>query len=399
MIAAVLAAAIVLLDLAGAIAAAEARLTAAEAEPLLRRAHLEAAAGALEPALAAGASSDARRPRALALLARIRSIRGGDATGPVAAALALAPGDAEIREIAGDLALRAGDAAGAAARYEGLETASALRNLARARLRLGNVEGARAAAVRSREIDFASEDGRSLVAWCEARARLRLARRDVAGPVTSELGPEVAARAARRIEALRAGYARVVAPRDERIAPVYVLSAATFARIAPEQPSRGFYQRDEQAVFVIGEKAPELDRLLGHECFHAHLHRALESAPAWLDEGYAEWFASAPEPHPIRLRDLAVALEAGRDVRFLELARLDRRGMYDGEGIYLRFAAAWAFVHYFEAEEPEGLRTYVQALLDGASAEEALALLLRRADPVALEARVRAHVLALAGTG
>jgi hypothetical protein len=400
----------------GAADLAEARLAAAAAEPARRSEHLAAAIAALERAL--GVREDERD---LVVLARARLLVGRRQAARDAAvrAAALAPEDPLALAAVADAALADGDPRAAAEAAERALVragdpalrACLFRQLARARLRLDDPAAARTAVRDAREIELASADGASLAAWCEQRAALRFGRRDEAAVpgfrVVSTIGPDAAARAARRIAAVAPEFERLfpAGPPPARPVPVYILSEADLRRIAPPgPPARAFYQRDEAAVFAIGEKPRELERLLAHECFHAHLHRVLPDAPAWLDEGYADWFGGSvtgrdgalfAAPEPVRLRDLQVAIAAGREVRLRDLAERGREAFYDGADVYLRFATAWGFVHYFRAKEGGRLDRYAARLLAGGSPEEAFSDALGGADVVAIEAAMRAHVLGL----
>jgi hypothetical protein len=388
---------------------AEARLAAAEAEPLHRSEHVEAAIARLvEP-------KDARD---YSLLARAYLLWRAPETanGCALQAWMHAPRDPAVEALVAETALAterpsyalsAVDSALAHAPPPALR-AALLRNRARAHLRCGDFNAAREDAHASLEIEAASADGRSLAAWCERRAALAVPLREHPRVgdfdffvLASPDDEEAARRAASRIAAVAPAYARRFPPRDfaRRLTPVTILSASDFARVAPPGPAaRGFYQRDEQAVFVLGEKKAELERLLAHECFHAQLARLLEDAPAWLDEGYADYFAglgSRGDAEPVRRRDLAVALAGGRLISLADLASRSRQAFQDGPEFGLRQAAAWGFVHFFREKEPERLDRYVERLLTGASPEEAFQAAFGDADLVGIESRMRAHVLAL----
>jgi hypothetical protein len=189
-----------------------------------------------------------------------------------------------------------------------------------------------------------------------------------------------------------------------RDVPVYLLGERALAALAPRgAPARGFYERDEQAVFVAAEDPAELERLLAHECFHAHFHRLVEDPPAWLDEGYADYFAGfvaeggrvRPGREPVRARDLRAALEAGREARFCDLALRSREAMLEEDGLYLRFAAAWGLVHYFRERDPGPLDLYTEKILAGASPEEAFEAAFGGRDMGAIERALKVHVLSM----
>lgn len=391
---------------------AEARLAAAEAEPLHRSEHLEAAIARLEKE-----AKDAEDFRALARV-RLLLLRPDGALQAATRAIQLRWDDPVSHGVSGDAKLAIGDIKGAIISYTfALDPsfgplppslrAAILRNCARAHLR-GKpqmIKSALELAKISLTFEFVNEDGVSLAGWCEKRASMHVAAAGVAVipgfRLVTDLGADVLARASARLRAVAAEYLKYFPRTQVGEVFIYVLNADDFAKLAPPGPAaRAFYQRDERAVFAIGEKPAELDRLIAHECFHAHLHRQLEDAPAWLDEGYADYFGgfgSRGNAEPVRLRDLQVAFAGGHEVRFAELARATRLAFYDGAGpdVALRQAAAWGFVHYFRERAPARLDRYVERLLAGASAEEAFQAAFGGADLVGIESAVRAHVMAL----
>jgi len=104
-------------------------------------------------------------------------------------------------------------------------------------------------------------------------------------------------------------------------------------------------------------------------------------------------------PHPLRLRDLKLLLGRGEAIGIAEMARQSRTEMYDRDGLFLRFAAAWALVHFVRSgkspEDARRLDLYVASLLDGASPVEAFERSFGDCDLTALEARVREYVFGL----
>jgi len=396
-------------DVRPACALAEARLACAVDEPGRRLEHLEVARTALEEAT----RKNAREARPRTLLSRVR-LALNDAAGALLAAeeaAALAPDDAAARIAAGRAHLRLFDAASAldalheAALHEPgpADIGILLRERARARLRAGDLAGARADAALALEREPSSADAEALVRWCD--------RRRDAGPlaepefqagrafaVATLVGEETEKAAVARLGALEAGFAALVgaSPVKADRTPVHLVDGARYGKLAPEggTGARAFYQRDEAAVFVLWEKPREAIRLLAHEASHALLHRAVEDAPAWLDEGLADVLAE--DPHPVRLRDARVLLGAGKDVRLSEIVLLSRRAMYAPEGIHIRFAAAWGVVRWLRADDGDRLARILACVRAGGSPAEVTAAGFGDLSSLSVaDRRWKAHVLAL----
>lgn len=165
--------------------------------------------------------------------------------------------------------------------------------------------------------------------------------------------------------------------RGRYLVRVYVLKDTSYAALGGAAlKARAFYQRCERAVFVAGRHEAQALRLVGHEVFHAHAHRLIEQAPAWLDEGFADWFAVIKigesglqaRPHPLRARDFAALLRSGYDVRFREFVGTPRARIY---GPF--YPAAWGYIAFMldsQRYRPH-LASYVRAVLAGQSPERA----------------------------
>jgi hypothetical protein len=299
--------------------------------------------------------------------------------------------------------------------------AAAHRLEARALLGLGRGAQALAAARRGLEIEWRNPLGRALEAHAARRVRLdrslegvelveRLTGRH---RVITDLGPEVADRLCQRLSRLEPAFERLVDVPDLPVVraghrtTVFVLSEECFASIAPAAGARGFYNRDERAVFAAGSRIIEAERLIAHEALHAHLHRLIDDPPAWLDEGLADYAAtyppvkagSAPVPHPIRLRDVKVLAGQGHRTALVELAGLSRARLYADEGLRERFPWAWGYVYFLRHGADGAYRrsfdAYLDRILRGGSANEAYDAAFGPLDPEALDAACLTFLQAL----
>jgi hypothetical protein len=435
-----------------AAAESEARLAAAAREAAWRTLHLRAALDAAARGLAAAGDSaagdgavdsDAKSGAARALAARLtraqtRALLGlGRAPEAAEALVSLLERDdpaAETLALGAAALLAAGrlaaadEAAGRAISAAGAvgtdandvdapppgarETAPALVVRAHARLRLGRFEDAARDAARAVALGHDDAATQALATWARRRARLPLrglttravGRFELRSAVSDELSARLADRLSRVAPLFE--HPVPIAGDDPRGAPrtaIYLLDPATYGRLGgAAAKARAFYQRDERAVFALAEHEAELARVVVHEAFHAHLHRLVDEAPAWLDEGLADHFAgvrveddAAPLflPHPIRLRDLRIHISAGRDIRLREVARLSRPALYAQR----RVAASWGWVAFLAQAGDDGqspaLTAYTRAVLGGASPEEAWRAGFADADVPALERQWRDWVL------
>src|SRR6266566_1712430 len=153
---------------------------------------------------------------------------------------------------------------------------------------------------------------------------------------------------------------------------------ATMRELAPEYNGRKvavacYYQRgqDRDVVVLSGRVFPEtLTSVVYHELTHYFLGRALASRPTWLNEGLAEYFATA------EIRDDEISLGAVSPDR-LQLLKtssmlplkdffaVDSNSAYYNElsKASVFYAQAWAFMHYMmHGEHAARFRQYLTAL-------------------------------------
>jgi hypothetical protein len=166
--------------------------------------------------------------------------------------------------------------------------------------------------------------------------------------------------------------------------PIEVLligDEATMKELEPEYNGRklsvaGFYQQGEDRDFVVlsGLVFPEtLTSVVYHELTHYFLTRALVSRPTWLNEGLAEYFATA------EIRDDEVALGAVSPERMQLLKTSSLLPLKDFFAVTstspyynetskasVYYAEAWAFTHYMLHGEHEAkFKQYLDALIKG----------------------------------
>jgi TonB family protein len=141
-------------------------------------------------------------------------------------------------------------------------------------------------------------------------------------------------------------------------------------------PVAGFYQRGEDRDFIVlsGAAAPETStHIVYHELTHYFLSRALKSRPTWLNEGFAEYFATA------EIRDDAVllggvsperlqVLKASHLIPLKEFFAVGSSSPYYNEASKssLYYAEAWAFVHFMmHGDHAQQFKRYLDALTKG----------------------------------
>jgi TonB family protein len=166
--------------------------------------------------------------------------------------------------------------------------------------------------------------------------------------------------------------------------PIEVLligDEATMIELEPEYKGRklpvaGYYQRGQDRDFVVlsGLVFPEtLTSVVYHELTHYFLSRALVSRPTWLNEGFAEYFATA-EIRDDEILLGAVSPERMQLLKTSSLLPLKDFFAVDSESPFYNetskasvfYAEAWAFIHYMLHGEHEAkFREYLEALAKG----------------------------------
>lgn len=185
--------------------------------------------------------------------------------------------------------------------------------------------------------------------------------------------PEVGARVLQELVATRALLKHAASVESELPLDVFVLKdGQSLSAFAPSQLKRGdirtfgFSHTGAHAAFIaIRADRPESEMLgtLRHEFVHALTASQLPDAPAWLDEGLAEfWGAVLVEGDRVVVgRPVARHLEELRRGKWLPLQTMlnQRRGSLPGaHRVPLFYAQSWAMVHYLllgqSADGPAG---------------------------------------------
>lgn len=201
--------------------------------------------------------------------------------------------------------------------------------------------------------------------------------------VKSSAGLDRAKRVLKELESFHQLLGTVAFPRAELPElPVEVLligDDATMKQLEPEYNGRkvdvaGFYQRGEDRDFIVlSGHSESLTSVAYHELSHYFLSRGLASKPIWLNEGLADYFATAeirddevllgaiPQDRMQRLRTTPL-------IPLKELFSVDTSSADYNEsakaGIF--YAESWAFVHYMlHGEHARQFKAYLEALTKG----------------------------------
>ncbi|HEY2381840.1 MAG TPA: TonB family protein [Terriglobia bacterium] len=201
--------------------------------------------------------------------------------------------------------------------------------------------------------------------------------------VKSSAGVDKAKQVLQQLEAFHQLLGTVAFPHAELPElPIEVLLVgddATLKQLEPEYNGKkvqvaGFYQRGEDRDFIVlSGHAGGLTSVVYHELTHYFLSRGLASRPTWLNEGLAEYFATAeirdgevtlgeiPQDRLQRLRTLPL-------IPLKDLFAVDTSSPYYNEsskaGIF--YAEAWAFVHYLmHGEHAAQFKQYLDAMAKG----------------------------------
>lgn len=222
---------------------------------------------------------------------------------------------------------------------------------------------------------------------------------------------------------------------DGRVFRVYVLATrAEFDElsrrcgVSASEDTLGYFVRPYRFVAFYDERGrsvgalpPEMHRTLFHEAFHQFLDLNVESAPAWFNEGLAEYFAAselradglhyglAPLDRPSRARRLAdirkrgalnlVVVTVDADSKapppprsFLKLLVTTSREEF--EATEDGYAYGWGLVHLLASNEGgrKRLRAYYRGLHDGADREQLARALFDKVSDSQLEDAFWSHV-------
>src|SRR5437870_7462775 len=204
--------------------------------------------------------------------------------------------------------------------------------------------------------------------------------------VKSSAGEERAKRVLKELEGFHqlVGTTRVFRNTELPELPIEVLligDETTLKELEPDYNGRkiavaGYYQAGPDRDFIVlsGRVFPEtLTSVVYHELTHYFVARGLRSHPTWLNEGLAEYFATA-EIRDDEISLGAVSLDRLQLLKTSSLLRLkdflavDSKSPYYNEsskaGVF--YAQAWAFMHYMmHGEHAARFGQYLLALRKG----------------------------------
>ncbi|MBK5295514.1 MAG: DUF1570 domain-containing protein [Vicinamibacteria bacterium] len=165
---------------------------------------------------------------------------------------------------------------------------------------------------------------------------------------------------------------------------------------------RGHFVAGPVANYILVTADAETLRVAYHEYVHVAIHRVLASAPAWFDEGLAEFYSTFEMTFDNRVRLGSVLPEHVLQLRergLMPLATLiavDRdSALYnEGDKSSVFYAQSWLFVHYLllgqHGKFAGQLAAFAGQLIDGASLREACARALN-STPERLEEELRSY--------
>jgi TonB family protein len=155
---------------------------------------------------------------------------------------------------------------------------------------------------------------------------------------------------------------------------------AQLRELAPERdgqrrPFAGYYQRGQDRDFIVLSNRVQsrtLASVVYHELTHYFLGRALADRPMWLNEGLAEYFATAEiTDNSIYVgaspADRIQTLKSSRQLPLDEFLKVDQDSPHYSETSKANdfYAQAWAFVHFLQTRHPSAFKRYIDALSHG----------------------------------
>jgi TonB family protein len=183
--------------------------------------------------------------------------------------------------------------------------------------------------------------------------------------VKSSIGENAAVRVLRELEAFHELIGKTVAFRKVELPelPIEVLiigNEAQYNELSPEYNGKkvkvsGYYQRGQDRDFIVlyGNANGNRTHVVYHELTHYFLSRSLQARPTWLNEGLAEYFATADvTDDSIYLGALPAdrlnLLKASRMLPLKELFAVDDQSPYYNETdqANIFYSQSWAFVHF-----------------------------------------------------
>ncbi len=192
---------------------------------------------------------------------------------------------------------------------------------------------------------------------------------------------------ARSAEAMYALFTRIFPPHRKDAAAGRIVifdSRAEFVRFGGPPKSLGFYLPRSRTVYLFDHLNPAVTRkVLLHECFVQYLRRFVETPPAWLERGMAQYFETAEwdgetfaagTPGP-RLRLLARLMKDGTTCDLPAFLAEDDRAFRNPFEAGRNHACAGGLAHFLMHGRGGAYRSrmvaYVGALMSGVDARAA----------------------------
>lgn len=163
--------------------------------------------------------------------------------------------------------------------------------------------------------------------------------------------------------------------------PIYlVISRNSFETVLPglSDGVAGFYVPSPNDVFAVAWRQKESDIVIQHEYVHHFMLRYFPYGyPAWLTEGYAEYFGSAVvDDNKIQVGRNTMRGGDLRNGPWVSMEKLLSKRPFELSGTdpFMFYAQAWLLTHYFMSDPKryEQLQAYMKAVGGGADPIKAM---------------------------
>jgi hypothetical protein len=163
--------------------------------------------------------------------------------------------------------------------------------------------------------------------------------------------------------------------------PIYlVISRSSFETVIPglSEGVAGFYSTSPNDVFAVAWRQKESDIVIQHEYVHHFMLRYFPYGyPAWLTEGYAEYFGSAVvDENKIQVGRNTMRGGDLRNGPWVSMEKLLSKRPFELSGTepFMFYAQAWLLTHYFMSDPGryQQLQAYMKAVGGGADPIKAM---------------------------
>ena len=157
----------------------------------------------------------------------------------------------------------------------------------------------------------------------------------------------------------------------DRKLPIYlVVNRTSFDTVLPGASGSlgGFYIPTPNDVFAMAWRQRDSDMVIQHEYVHHFMLRYFPFGyPAWLSEGYAEYFGSAVvDDNKIQVGRNTLRGESLRNGPWISMDKLLGKRPFElkGSDPFMFYAQAWLLTHYFmsDPQRYEQLKRYMKAV-------------------------------------